>query len=266
MEERIPALGIYVNIWRGGAGEPLFVLTGWNGSFPENKDMLVALSSYFDVYGIELPGIGQSDAPPQDWSFDDFIPLINAVFAHYGIEKGMVLGHSFGCVAALKFARYFPQRVHYLILSNSPILSPKNFWGARRVIYFCFLVFTVLVAWPCWLISKAMPFRGGIFVSFIRRYGRQYPYLTRSSGIMRKILRVAIEDDTVQDARNVEAPTYIVWSERGWITPLRNAKALRENLRNHDFVVIPGAPHDFRGVWAQKFSEIVRDWVAQKNL
>ncbi len=264
MEERVLVMGIHVNIWRGGVGEPLFVLTGWNGTFRANRDMLTALSLYFDVYGIELPGIGQSDAPPQDWSFYDFIPLINAVFAHYGIERGMVLGHSFGCVAALKFARYFPERVSYLIISNGPILSPKNFWGARRVIYFCFLLFTVLIAFPCWLLAKVIPFRAGQ-EGLVRRFGGQYPYLTRSRGIMRKILRVAIEDDTAQDARNLEAPTYIVWSEKGWITPVRNAKALRENLRNHDFFVIPNAPHDFRGVWALKFSEIVRDWVVSKK-
>ena len=137
MEEKISVMGIHVNIWRGGPsprgslakrdeggqGEPLFVITGWNGTFRENRDMLVVLSSNFDVYGIELPGTGQSDAPPKHWSFHDFIPLIDAVFAYYRVEKGMVLGHSLGWVSALKLARYFPQRVSHLIISNGPFFS-----------------------------------------------------------------------------------------------------------------------------------------------
>jgi len=266
LEERILAKGICINIWRGGSGEPLFVITGWNGSFPENEDMLVALSSSFDVYGIELPGTGQSDAPPKDWSFNDFIPLVGAIFDHYGVERGIVLGHSFGWVTALKFARYFPRHVSYLIISNGPILSPKKFWGAGVIFSLGFLFCIVLIALPCWLLSKIVPFKKCI-PGLVERFGRQYPYLTRSRGVMRKILRIVIEDDTLEDAKNVNVPALIIGSGKGgFFVPLSNCFTLHKALKGSNLVVIPGAPHDFTGVWAQKFSEIVGDWVISKKL
>jgi pimeloyl-ACP methyl ester carboxylesterase len=223
--------------------------------------MLVALSSNFDVYGIELPGTGQSDAPPKHWSFHDFTPLIDAVFAYYRVEKGMVLGHSLGWVSALKFARYFPQRVSHLIISNGPILFRIRFWGSDVIFSFGFLLLTVLIAWPCRLFSKVIP------VSLLRRLGGQYPYLTRSRGIMRKILRIIIDDDTIEDARNVKVPTLVIGSGKGGIfIPLRNSLDLHKAIPGSDLVVIPNAPHDFKGVWAQKFSEVVRDWIMSKKL
>ena len=283
MEEKIRLRSVSVNIWRGegppsrgrsplrrgegGKGEPLFVLTGWNGTFPENKEMLEALArENFSVYGIELPGTGKSDAPGKDWVFSDYVPLIDEILAYYGLSEGIILGHSFGCVAALKLARYFPHRVKRLVISNPPILSPKNLWGVGVIFPLAFLLFTMLIALPCWLLSKVIPFKRGIFVRFVRRLGRQYPYLTRSGGIMRKILSIVISDDTIEDARNVKVPALIVGSEKGGITPLSNSLALHKALRGSDLVVIPGAPHDFTGVWAQKFSGIVRDWVMSKEL
>ena len=266
MEERIVVKGIHVNIWRGGVGEPLFVLTGWNGIFYANRDMLAALSCYFDVYGIELPGTGQSDAPLRRWSFGDFPALIDSIFHHYGIEQGAVLGHSFGWVTALKFARYFPKRVRYLIVSNGPILSRRKFWGAGTMYAFGFLFFTALIAFPCWVLTKIVPFRSGTIAGFVRRMGAQYPYLTRSKGVMRKILRIAImDDDTLEDARNVKVPALIVGSEKGGITPLSNSLDLHKALQGSDLIVLPQAPHDFTGIWATKFAEVVAEWAALKH-
>jgi len=267
LEERICLGRVDVNMWRGGQGEPLFVLTGWNGTFLENKEMLEALArENFSVYGIELPGTGKSDAPGKDWVFLDFIPLLDEILAYYGVSEGIILGHSFGCVAALKFARYFPHRVKRLVISNPPNLSPKKFWGASIIFRLVFLLFTVLIALPCWLFSNVIRLRRGTLLGFVRRLGRQYPYLTRSGGVMRKILSIIISDNTAEDARNVNVPALIVGSEKGGITPLSNSLALHKALRGSDLVVIPNAPHDFTGVWAQKFSGIVRDWVMSKKL
>lgn len=262
----ISAMGVNVNIWRGGQGEPLFVLTGWNGTFAANEEMLHSLAGEnFSVYGIELPGTGKSDSPCKNWVFADYVPLIDAILTHYGLLQGIVLGHSFGCVAALKFARYFPHRIKRLVLCNSPCLSPKKFLGIGIIFPLVFFLVTMLVAFPCWMISRAMPCSGGMIFGLIRRFGMQYPYLTRCGGVMRKVLRIVIDDNTLEDARNVKVPALIVGSERGGITPLSNSISLHGALTGSDFAVIPGAPHDFRGIWAERFSKIVRDWATSKE-
>ena len=124
MEERIKVFDVWVNIWRGGEGPPLFILPGWNGTFRIYQDLLNEfVKKEFSVYAIEFPGSGKSDAPPREWRFFDFVRLIDAVYGYYGIKQdAYVLGHSWGSVIALQFARCFPYRVRKLTLVSLPVL------------------------------------------------------------------------------------------------------------------------------------------------
>lgn len=274
MEERIEVMGVKVNIWKGGTGEPLFFFSGWNGAFADIKHLLDAISSRnFAVYGVEFPGSGKSDFPTREWSFDAFVALAKEVFDYYGVDRAVVLGHSFGSIIALKFARRFPSGLKRLVIANSPVLSKKH-WILRHIFGAGFLLFVLVLKPLSWgmiilkwiaqifLLHRIWRFLGSSnMLSKIHQFNRLYYYLTHSKGVMRRIFERFVEDDTVEDARQVRAPTLIVWAERGGVTPVSNSKALREVIPNNEFVVIPSADHHFRGEAAERFADIIAEWV-----
>lgn len=275
MEELINVMGVNVNIWIGGSGKPLFFFTGWNGTFENNIDMLREISKRgFRVYGIEFPGVGKSDAPLPHWTFDDLIYVIEGIFKNYYVAKAIVLGHSLGSIAAIQFAGRFPERVERLIIVNSPNFTRRNTWAHRKIFNAGFFIFTALLKPAAWTMVAA---KGIAKLFLLHRLWRklspvnmqfaidwlhnQYHYLANSNGAVRKVFSVFIESDTAEDARYVHAPTLIVWGEKAGITtPVKNSDILRQNIPDHSFTVIPGAPHNFTGEWASKLVDRVADW------
>lgn len=282
MQERIYVLGIWINVWRSeGGGEPLLFFPGWNGEFtqPEYRDIIPALLNRgFEVHAIEFPGSGKSDMPPKDWTFEHFILLVDAVFAHYKIECACLIGHSLGSAIALRFARYFPHRVKKLILVSAPIfpisrqikipiwMFDKLFWIAAIMLKPAkLLLFGVKpiakllhlhVLWPHLHHSRIH--------RMAQRLDRTYIFLFRSKGIMRKILRALAEVRTIEDAKLVDVPALLVSGEKDFWTPPRNAKLLAKYMNDVTVCIIPNAPHDYEGVWAEQLAEIATDWLKKK--
>ena len=71
-----------------------------------------ALSEGRRILLIDLPGHGQSDAPPDiRYSMELHAKAMNAVFSAAGVELAIVVGHSLGGPALRMFYRLFPERV-----------------------------------------------------------------------------------------------------------------------------------------------------------
>lgn len=66
-------------------------------------------------------GTGRSQSPPPDyaWSVARAAADVDAVRAHFDVERVDVLGHSWGGMLALQYALDFPERVHRLVLANT---------------------------------------------------------------------------------------------------------------------------------------------------
>jgi pimeloyl-ACP methyl ester carboxylesterase len=285
MEERIRVFDVWVNIWREGEGPPLFILPGWNGTFPIYQDLLNEfVKRGFSVYAIEFPGSGKSDAPPREWRFPEFVCLIDAVYGHYAIKQdAYVLGHSWGSVTALQFARYFPYRVKKLVLVSSPVLKKGKFHIGKININVRmpswmfdtgFWLFAILLKPSFWIIksfsllAKVLP----LYRVWHRlHYSKvqfamdwldwQYLFLTNNKGIMRKVLRAVIEIDTGEDARSVECQTFLIWGEKDILTPQRNKEVFCKNMKDAKIFVFPQGSHHYAGQWAEKLAHIVDEWL-----
>jgi pimeloyl-ACP methyl ester carboxylesterase len=111
--------GVRVHVHMAGAGPPLVLLNG-NGAMVH--DWLV--SGLFDrlrrscrVIAIDRPGYGYTERPrDRVWTPYAQAELVRRTLVHLGIEKPIVLGHSWGTIVALALALEHPDAVRGLVL------------------------------------------------------------------------------------------------------------------------------------------------------
>jgi pimeloyl-ACP methyl ester carboxylesterase len=111
------ASGIVVDLLSKGSGPPLlFLHSAFGRTWPVFLD---ELAQHFTVYAPMSPG---GEEPEELMLFDGFNDLalfyddlLNAL----EVTQAVVVGHSFGGMAAAEFAAYFPHRVSRLILINA---------------------------------------------------------------------------------------------------------------------------------------------------
>jgi pimeloyl-ACP methyl ester carboxylesterase len=107
-----------------GEGFPLLLLHSYWGSQSLFDHLSLELSAKMRVIRIDLPGHGYSNAPPEDFTFDKFAPILNELLFRLNIRgKISVVGHSMGGYAALAFAAKYPERISSLVLMHSQVKS-----------------------------------------------------------------------------------------------------------------------------------------------
>jgi 2-hydroxy-6-oxonona-2,4-dienedioate hydrolase len=140
VEKTIHVEGHRARYLTAGEGPPLVLLHGVGTSSGEWSWVLPDLARTNLVYAIDLPGYDGSYEPP-DYSPAFTASFVNSFLDAVGVERAVVVGHSFGGLVALHLALSEPARVSALVLSDSaglgrvvsPVLAAVTFPGAGEL-------------------------------------------------------------------------------------------------------------------------------------
>lgn len=116
--------------WRSwGAGAPLVLLHGDFGSWTHWVRNVLPLSERFQVVVPDMPGYGDSDAPPEPWSPESLAQILAAGLAKIMplAQRYRLAGFSFGGIIAGHLAALEGERIETLVL-----LGPGGFALPRR--------------------------------------------------------------------------------------------------------------------------------------
>ncbi len=114
------------------ADSPTLVLT--HGIFMDStlwRDVV----PWFDdcnVLLIDGPGHGRSTAPSLPWSLAEHVDSVLAVLDAYGLDRVVLIGHSWGGMASARLALHQPGRVAALALINTPLTRTE---GIGRAVF-----------------------------------------------------------------------------------------------------------------------------------
>ena len=113
--------GVRVHYVDRGAGTPLILLHG-NGSMIEDfqsSGLIDLAAEKYRVIAFDRPGFGHSERPRSTiWTPEAQAHLIAAALKKIGVPRAIVLGHSWGTLAALALAVNYPQEVQALVLAS----------------------------------------------------------------------------------------------------------------------------------------------------
>ncbi|MEO6798249.1 MAG: alpha/beta hydrolase [Candidatus Dormibacter sp.] len=104
----------------GGQGPPLLLVHGLGSSAAvEFYYNLEALAAHHQVLAVDLPGFGQSDKPPLEYTIDLFVRVLRDLMTSLKLERSAVMGVSMGGRVALGLALDTPGSVDRLILVDA---------------------------------------------------------------------------------------------------------------------------------------------------
>jgi sigma-B regulation protein RsbQ len=109
--------GIKVHYTNYGKGDTaLAFVHGWSCDETVWHEQASALAEKIRVITIDLPGHGQSDKPPQDYTMHLYARAIEAVLRDSNASSVILVGHSNGAPVIRQFYREFPAEVRALVI------------------------------------------------------------------------------------------------------------------------------------------------------
>jgi proline iminopeptidase len=119
-----------VGLWASGSGRgtPLVLCHGGPGLWDMFGDVAGMLDDEATVIRWDQRGCGRSQRCAGPWTSERFVADLDAVRRHFGLERIVLLGHSWGAQLALSYALAHPDRVDALIYVSGTGIGPDADW------------------------------------------------------------------------------------------------------------------------------------------
>lgn len=204
-----------------GEGERAVVLLhGWGASSGAMDGAYRYLASIGrTVYSVDFPGFGKSDFPPETWGIYDYADCIQYMLSELGLNKPLIVGHSFGGrVALILGARKVASK---LVLTDAAGLKPR---------------ISLRKKWAIYKYKRA------------KRKGRE-PLNAGSadynalSPAMRKVFVRVVNTHLDGLLPKIDVPTLLFWGKDDRDTPPYMAKRLNKGICGSGLIMMERAGH-----------------------
>lgn len=212
------------------------VLHGWGLSQERFQPLIQELQKrHYDVVSLDFPGFGKSETPLQSMTLDDYAHFLYEWLQEKKIKNPVFIGHSFGGRVSLRFNSLYPSYIQALVLTGTP--------GFRPVKSSKFLLFVAIGKIGKLLLS--LPFLSGFHDIIKNKYyyiigAREY---TKAQGVMKQTFKNIVTDQLIDDMKNVNIPTYLIWGGDDKIVPVRIAEKMKQIIRGSVLTIIPNTDH-----------------------
>jgi pimeloyl-ACP methyl ester carboxylesterase len=258
--------GQRVNLEECGAGAPVVLLHGLTGSRAYLRPFAERLARTHHVLALDLPGHGGSDMV-EPFSFAAAARLMADAAGLLGVERPVVIGHSFGAPLAVAWAAERPVAG---VVACSPVgMIPLELRRARFVLPFHRALAATEPVWGAVAASWPLPRRlvFGWFVGMARLDGvdgvlgrTMVRDAARSAGVVRGVLPALASLDLAALGTRVHAPSLVLWGDldrSGW----ENGPALAAALRGRE-LALPGVGHMPMLEAPYAFSAAIREFLS----
>ncbi|HEV3233021.1 MAG TPA: alpha/beta fold hydrolase [Candidatus Dormibacteraeota bacterium] len=276
---RLPS-GVRINYLRAGKGEPLILLHGIGHSARAWDHTMLPLARHYDVIAPDLPGCGKSDKPDTDYSLGNQAAAVRYFMDVLEIDRATIVGHSLGGGVAMTFSYMYPERVSRLGVVSSG--------GLGKEISGIFKAANIPVA-PKYVMRylfhpKARLARN--LATEIAFLAGADPLFSRAGGFTRDTeeMLLDMEDPRAQAAflgmlrssSNVlgqaisaldrlhlaeQYPVLIVWGANDRVFPVSHARRAARVLPRARVEVFQDCGHMPQLEQADKFNEVLLDWM-----
>jgi pimeloyl-ACP methyl ester carboxylesterase len=217
-----------------GGGPPALLLHGWGAEGASLQPLATHLAPRYRTIVPDLPGFGASALPPAAWGVPDYAVWVTHLLARLGVERAVVVGHSFGGRLGIWLAAERPALVERLVLVAAAGLRPPP--SARRA--------AVRRLSRLGRMAAAAPGAGGLVERLRARWHRAVGAADyAAAGPLRATFVKVVEQDLRDLLPRIQAPTLLVWGSADPETPLADGATMARLIPNARLHVLAGAGH-----------------------
>ena len=266
-EDHVSTERLELYVRRAGQGPCVLYLGGSNFDMRLRCAVMAsALPEHFDVVTYEPRGLARSQAPAGTWSMcdyaDDAVSLLDAL----DISQALVLGESFGGMAALHMTAYHPQRVKGLAIMAATAggvfgrSHPIDDWlqlsveeAARAALHIQDLRFGQL--------CKTDPEAAALQMAQRVRIEDAFRACPANVAGYPRLLQARADHDAVSLLDLITCPTIVMAGRYDGQAPFAAVKRLSENLPNAEFWAFDGG-HGFGFASPEPVARLITAWTA----
>jgi pimeloyl-ACP methyl ester carboxylesterase len=244
---------------RGEGERSVLVLHGWGACIEAVYPIVAGLSPVARVHALDLPGFGETQAPPEPWGVADYQRFVAAYMDAAGIGRvtgaatggATIVGHSNGGRIAIRMAATEPQRVARLVLVDAAGIRPKRtFRWYRRV----------AMAKAGKHAARHLGAPGERLRDALVSRAASADYA--AAGALRPTLVKLVNADLREYMPGIAAPTLLIWGAEDAETPVAMARQMERLIPDAGLVVLEGAGHYSYLDQPARFARIVSHFIA----
>jgi pimeloyl-ACP methyl ester carboxylesterase len=248
--------GVRLHYMERGRGEPLVLIHG-NGTMIEDfvvSDLVSRLAEHYRVIVIDRPGYGYSARPRGLWTPRAHATLFRNALAQLGVDRALVLGHSWGTLVALALAIQDPSLVRGLVLvsgyyfptarADVVLFSPPAIPVIGDIMRYTISPPVAHLMLPGLLQAMFAP------ASVTRRFDREFPkeLMLRPSQLRASAEDAALMTPSVMELQShyaeLRMPVIIVAGGDDQIVDVgRHSARLHHELPGSELTIVPGQGH-----------------------
>lgn len=231
MNEMKKIHGVKTSYMVEGEGNDIVLLHGWG----QNKEMMGNIFSHFKdrfrVWALDFPGFGQSDDPNEAWGVEDYELFLEDFVKELGIHDPIIIGHSFGCRVAIRYAAKNPDGVKKMCLTGAAGIRPKHGldWQIRTHAYKA----------GKWLLKVTGQNEK---LEEMQKNAGSEDY-RNAKGIMKPTFVKVVNDDVSDILKDVKCSVLLVWGENDTAAPLWMGKQMEKEMPDAGLAIFEGDDH-----------------------
>ncbi|MFD3595649.1 alpha/beta fold hydrolase [Nocardia sp. NPDC058640] len=246
--------GTLITYDEAGVGPPIVFLHNLGGDRHIWRAQFDALKTSHRVFAIDLIGYGDSDAPDEGYTVENYLAMVTAFVEEHELWDVTLVGHCFGSALALLYAQRHPERVRSLVLSSpltAATLRPtRTAWAAQlgRRVNFDSLLARIRVPGPLaelivaeQLGSQQPGPHADEIVAHLRKSWTEPRRLMVTAAISRDIPLLGELDNFVPS--NNFPPITTIWGSRNRVLSPQAGGTLNRTLKPSRAIVVDGAGH-----------------------
>jgi pimeloyl-ACP methyl ester carboxylesterase len=248
---RVTVEGGVVAGTEAGTGAPILLLHGLGGTGAYWEPTLRLLERRARMIALDLPGFGESDAPPGGFALDSASDRLAEALGALGGAPAVVCGHSLGGPLAVRLAVRHPCAVSRLILVAPSGFSPAPAWqhcAFRSLPLFRMLQRSPL-PWERWLLPLT-PLRRTALFPLVDSTTNVDPAVlerllagARAARELPAAAIVSLADGLAEEVQLVTAPIAAIWGDNDRMVPVTDAELLVRAVPSAEIHVLPASGH-----------------------
>lgn len=231
--------------WRhAGKGRDVILLHGWG----QNMDMMGVIEQhlipFFSVWNLDFPGFGNSADPAEPWGVEDYRIFLEDFIGKNGIHDPILIGHSFGCRVAIRYAALHHD-VYKMVLTGAAGIKPKK--TAKQQLQ------TKAYKAGKWFLKATHQEKK---LEELQANAGSEDY-RNAKGVMRATFVKVVNDDVTPVLKDVQCPVLLVWGDQDTAAPLWMGKVMEQEMPDAGLAVFEGDDHWAYWHQSERFNRVL---------